>query len=116
MAGTAGLPHVIIRFYTVKDVRAARWSAFWAILFIGVLYTSAPAVAVFARVNLIETVDETPYSSVPEWFQKWEDSDGDGGQPHPISPGPAFEGKPRFEVEGDSARDPRRTHHSERRH
>ena len=51
MAGTAGLPHVIIRFYTVKDVRAARWSAFWALAFISMLYTTAPAVAVFARVT-----------------------------------------------------------------
>ena len=56
MVGTAGLPHVIIRFYTVKSVRAARWSAFWALLFIGLLYTCAPAIATFARVNLIQTL------------------------------------------------------------
>jgi len=74
MVGTAGLPHVIIRFYTVKNVRAARWSAFWALLFIGILYTSAPAVAAFARVNLIETVHDQPYEALPEWFKNWEDS------------------------------------------
>lgn len=111
MAGTAGLPHVIIRFYTVKDVRAARWSAFWAILFIGVLYTSAPAVAVFARVNLIQTVDEAPYDSVPEWFQKWEDTgliawvDKNRDGRIQYRPGTAFEGKPTF-LEGEKARGP----------
>ncbi|HSH16182.1 MAG TPA: VC_2705 family sodium/solute symporter, partial [Verrucomicrobiae bacterium] len=56
MVGTAGLPHVIIRFYTVKTVAAARWSAFWALLFIGLLYTTAPAIATFARVNMIQTL------------------------------------------------------------
>jgi len=102
MAGTAGLPHVIIRFYTVKSVRAARWSAFWALLFISILYTSAPAVAVFARVNLIETVHETPYEELPDWFGNWEqsgliawiDKNGDGRVDY--GAGAPFEGKPKF--------------------
>ncbi|MEM6823057.1 MAG: VC_2705 family sodium/solute symporter, partial [Verrucomicrobiota bacterium] len=74
MVGTAGLPHVIIRFYTVKTVKAARWSAVWAILFIGLLYTTAPAIATFARANLIQTVHNQPYSEMPAWFKKWENS------------------------------------------
>ena len=86
MVGTAGLPHVLIRFYTVRSARAARWSAAWALLFIGILYTAAPAVAAFARVNLIDTLHRTPYAEVPEWFTTWEttgllafeDLDGDG--------------------------------------
>ena len=73
MVGTAGLPHVIIRFYTVPRVRDARISVGWALLFISLLYTTAPAVAVFARTNLINSVQDVPYSSVPEWFTKWED-------------------------------------------
>ncbi len=72
MVGTAGLPHVIIRFYTVPSVRAARISAFWALLFIGVLYTTAPAVATFARVNMIQTLNNKPYTEVPSWFTNWE--------------------------------------------
>ncbi|MCZ6597284.1 MAG: cation acetate symporter [Planctomycetota bacterium] len=74
MVGTAGLPHVIIRFYTVPKVRDARSSAGWALLFIAILYTTAPAVAVFARTNLIETVSERPYEEMPEWFTTWEDT------------------------------------------
>ena len=74
MVGTAGLPHVIIRFYTVPRVRDARISVGWALLFISLLYTTAPAVAVFARTNLINSVQDVPYSSVPEWFTKWEDT------------------------------------------
>ncbi|MCE2455149.1 MAG: cation acetate symporter [Gemmatimonadetes bacterium] len=72
MAGTAGLPHVIIRFYTVSKVRHARSSVGWALLFIALLYTTAPAVAVFARTNLIESVSGRPYAEVPEWFTNWE--------------------------------------------
>ncbi len=102
MVGTAGLPHVIIRFYTVKTVRAARWSAFWALLFIGLLYTAAPAVAVFARVNMIETVHNADYKELPPWFSNWEtaglivwvDKDGDGKVDY--GPGAAFDGKPTF--------------------
>ncbi len=75
MVGTAGLPHVIIRFYTVPRVRDARVSAGWALLFIAILYTTAPAVAVFARTNLLNTVSEQPYEAVPEWFTTWENTD-----------------------------------------
>jgi cation/acetate symporter len=72
MLGTAGLPHVIIRFFTVPNVRDARRSAGYALIFIAVLYTTAPAVAAFARTNLISTVSNIEYSAVPEWFSKWE--------------------------------------------
>jgi cation/acetate symporter len=72
MVGTAGLPHVIIRFYTVPRVRDARLSAGWALLFIALLYTSAPAVAAFARTNLLATVSDQPYAEMPEWFTTWE--------------------------------------------
>jgi len=74
MVGTAGLPHVIVRFFTVASVREARRSAGWALLLIAVLYTTAPAIAAFARTNLIETVSNAPYETVPEWFHKWEDT------------------------------------------
>ena len=74
MLGTAGLPHVIVRFFTVKKVSDARKSAGWALLFIAILYTTAPAIAVFARTNLIETVSEKEYSDMPYWFKKWEDT------------------------------------------
>ena len=72
MIGTAGLPHVIIRFFTVPHVRDARKSAGYALIFIAILYTTAPAVAAFARTNLINTVDNVEYSAMPEWFNKWE--------------------------------------------
>ena len=72
MAGTAGLPHVIVRFFTVPRVKDARSSAGWALLFIAILYTTAPAVAVFVRTNLIETVSNKPYAEMPAWFHKWE--------------------------------------------
>lgn len=72
MVGTAGLPHVIVRFYTVKKVSDARKSAFWALLFIAILYTTAPAVSVFARTNLLETIPGKPYAEVPSWFKNWE--------------------------------------------
>jgi len=86
MFGTAGLPHVIIRFFTVPNVRDARRSAGYALIFIAILYTTAPAVAAFARTNLINTVDNLEYSAVPEWFTTWEntnlinfeDKNGDG--------------------------------------
>ncbi|MDP7062598.1 MAG: cation acetate symporter [Planctomycetota bacterium] len=86
MVGTAGLPHVIVRFYTVPKVRDARRSVGWALLFIALLYTAAPAVAAFARTNLLQTVSDQPYESMPEWFTKWEttglvvfdDLNGDG--------------------------------------
>ena len=72
MFGTAGLPHVIIRFFTVPSVRDARRSAGFALIFIAILYTTAPAVAAFARTNLITTVSNIEYTAVPEWFSKWE--------------------------------------------
>lgn len=72
MVGTAGLPHVIVRFFTVKRVKDARKSAGLALLLIAILYTTAPAVSVFARTNMIETVSNKPYSNMPEWFKKWE--------------------------------------------
>ena len=86
MVGTAGLPHVIVRFFTVKKVSDARKSAGWALLFIAILYTTAPAIAVFSRTNLIETVSNKEYSNLPEWFSNWEktglikfdDKNGDG--------------------------------------
>lgn len=86
MVGTAGLPHVIVRFFTVKKVRDARKSAGWALLLIAILYTTAPAVAVFAKANLIETVSGKNYSDMPAWFTNWEktglltyeDKNGDG--------------------------------------
>lgn len=72
MVGTAGLPHVIVRFFTVPNIKAARLSAGYALLLIAILYTTAPAIAAFARTNLIETVSDAPYSDVPEWFKNWE--------------------------------------------
>jgi len=74
MVGTAGLPHVIVRFFTVKKVSDARKSAGIALLLIAILYTTAPAVAVFSRVNLINTVSEQPYDKMPEWFSYWEET------------------------------------------
>lgn len=74
MVGTAGLPHVIVRFFTVKRVKDARKSAGLALLFIAILYTTAPAIAVFARTNLIETVSNEEYANMPEWFSKWEET------------------------------------------
>ncbi|MEY3053303.1 MAG: hypothetical protein RLY31_3088 [Bacteroidota bacterium] len=86
MIGTAGLPHVIVRFFTVPRVRDARISAGWALLFIAILYTTAPAIGVFVRTNLLETVPGTAYAEAPAWFKKWEtagliafdDKNGDG--------------------------------------
>ena len=75
MLGTAGLPHVIVRFFTVPKVRDARISAGYALLFIAILYTTAPAVATFARTNLIQTVSNQPYEDMPSWFKKWEGSE-----------------------------------------
>ena len=72
MVGTAGLPHVIVRFFTVKRVKDARKSAGLALLFIAILYTTAPAIAVFARTNLINTVSGKAYNTMPQWFSNWE--------------------------------------------
>ncbi|MCI2229641.1 cation acetate symporter [Polaribacter sp. MSW13] len=72
MFGTAGLPHVIVRFFTVKKVSDARKSAGWALLLIAILYTTAPAISLFSRTNLIETVSNKEYKKLPEWFGNWE--------------------------------------------
>lgn len=98
MIGTAGLPHVIIRFFTVPKVSDARLSAFWALLFIAILYLTAPAVAAFARTNFLQTVSNTPYSEAPEWFKNWEstgliefeDKNGDGIMQYYNDENPAF--------------------------
>jgi len=74
MVGTAGLPHVIVRFFTVPKVKDARKSAGLALLFIAILYTTAPAIAVFSRTNLIETVSNQEYKEIPAWFKNWEDT------------------------------------------
>ncbi len=74
MVGTAGLPHVITRFFTVPRVKDARLSAGWALLFIVILYATAPAVAAFARTNLLTTVHNAEYAQVPDWFSKWEET------------------------------------------
>ncbi len=75
MVGTAGLPHVIVRFFTVPKVSDARKSAGYALLFIAILYTIAPAIAAFARTNLITTVSEQPYAEMPSWFKSWEETE-----------------------------------------
>ena len=72
MVGTAGLPHVIVRFFTVKRVKDARKSVGLALLFITILYTTAPAVAVFSKLNLMQTVSNKEYTTMPEWFKNWE--------------------------------------------
>ena len=74
MFGTAGLPHVLVRFFTVPKVSDARLSAGYALVFIAILYTTAPAVASFARLNLVDTVNNTPYADAPEWFGNWENT------------------------------------------
>ena len=86
MFGTAGLPHILMRFFTVPKMRDARSSAGWALIFIALLYTTAPAVAVFARTNFIKTVNNVEYANAPSWFKNWEktklvgwkDKNGDG--------------------------------------
>ena len=102
MVGTAGLPHVIVRFFTVPKVRDARISAGYALVFIAILYSTAPALAAFARVNLINTVNSAEYKNTPSWFKNWEgtnliawvDKNQDGKIQY--SSGKAFLGKPKF--------------------
>jgi cation/acetate symporter len=112
MCGTAGLPHVIVRFFTVPRVKDARVSAGWALIFIAILYTTVPAVAGFGRVNLIETINGSDnagveYSQMPNWFKNWEqsgliawhDKNGDGKVYY--SAGAAFDGdKPQYAEDG----------------
>ncbi len=100
MAGTAGLPHVIIRFFTTPTVRDARKSAGWALLFIAILYTTCPAVAAFARFNMVNTVNGKSFEEAPSWFRNWEkpglivwvDKNGDGIIQY--AKGKVFAGKP----------------------
>ncbi|RLA16812.1 MAG: cation acetate symporter [Gammaproteobacteria bacterium] len=106
MVGTAGLPHVLVRFYTVPTVSGARSSAGWALLFIALLYTTAPAVAAFARTNLLSVIPGLAYAEVPEWFSKWEstglikfeDKNGDG---HIQYTGPASEVENELTIDRD---------------
>ncbi len=125
MVGTAGLPHVLIRFYTVKTARAARWSALWALVFIGILYTTAPAIAAFARANLIQTISSTSYTEAPIWFKNWENSgliawiDKNGDGKIDYRPGDALEpisrgGRPAPEFETAENGDPLRSARGER--
>ncbi len=103
MVGTAGLPHIIIRFFTTPTIKGARASAGWALLFIALLYTTAPAVAAFARLNLMHSLNDRPYSEAPSWFKNWEktslvawkDKNGDGKMQ--LAKGNAFDGKIEFE-------------------
>ncbi len=105
MLGTAGLPHVIVRFFTVPKVSDARKSAAYALLFIAILYTTAPAVGAFARLNFIDTVHNTPYKDAPNWVKQWEevgliawiDKNNDGVMNY--GPGKPFEGKLDFKGE-----------------
>ena len=110
MLGTAGLPHVIVRFFTVPDVASARKSAGYALIFIAILYTTAPAVSSFARYNLFESTHNVSYQQAPEWFKNWEDigliawrdKNNDGLIQH--APGNAFDPvKPRYlDTNGES--------------
>ena len=94
MVGTAGLPHIIIRFFTVPKIRDARSSAGWALVFIAILYTTAPAVAAFARTNFVKSVSGKSYSEAPSWFKNWEktklvgfkDKNGDGIMQYTANP------------------------------
>ena len=106
MIGTAGLPHVIVRFFTVPRVADARRSAGYALLFIALLYTTAPAVGAFARLNFVDSVHAQPYAQIPDWFKRWEDvglvgwldKDGDGNVNY--APGHAFTGAPEYSADG----------------
>lgn len=117
MIGTAGLPHVIVRFFTVPKVKDARISVGYALVFIAILYTTAPAIAVFARTNLIETVNEQPYQKMPDWFSTWEetalltwvDKNSDGNITY--APGAAIQGTP--EIKRNAAGEIMRGNHGE---
>lgn len=106
MIGTAGLPHVIVRFFTVPKASDARKSAGWALVFIALLYTTAPAVAAFARINFNDTVHQTAYEDAPSWFRNWEannliawrDKNGDGVMQ--VAAGDPFVGAPEFNEGG----------------
>ncbi len=109
MVGTAGLPHIIIRFFTTPTIKGARASAGWALLFIAILYTTAPAVASFARINMINTLNNKTYAEAPSWFKNWEktglvawkDKNNDGKIQY--AKGNAFKGKVAFEKDAAGA-------------
>ena len=103
MVGTAGLPHVIVRFFTVKNVKAVRKSAYWTLSFIAIIYLTAPALGMFARTNFIEEINEKKYQEAPEWFKNWEsqgmiawvDKNNDGIMQYRA--GDVFSGKPSYD-------------------
>ena len=103
MVGTAGLPHVIVRFFTVKNVMAVRKSAYWTLSFIAIIYLTAPALGMFARTNFIEEINEKKYQEAPDWFKNWEnqgmiawvDKNNDGIMQYRA--GDVFSGKPSFD-------------------
>jgi cation/acetate symporter len=103
MVGTAGLPHVIVRFFTVKNVKAVRKSAYWTLSFIAIIYLTAPALGMFARTNFIEEINQRKYQEAPEWFKNWEeqgmiawvDKNNDGIMQYRA--GDVFSGKPTYD-------------------
>ena len=103
MVGTAGLPHVIVRFFTVKNVKAVRKSAYWTLSFIAIIYLTAPALGMFARTNFIEEINGKKYEEAPEWFKNWEnqgmiawvDKNNDGFMQYRA--GDVFSGKPSYD-------------------
>jgi cation/acetate symporter len=113
MVGTAGLPHVIVRFFTVKNVRAVRKSAYWTLTFIAIIYLTAPALGMFARTNFIEEINGKKYQDAPEWFKNWEtqgmiawvDKNNDGIMQYRA--GNVFSGKPSFDNETQKEGKPR---------
>lgn len=108
MIGTAGLPHVIVRFFTVKNVRAVRKSAYWTLSFIAVIYLTAPALGIFARTNFVEEINQKKYQNAPNWFKNWEsqgmiawvDKNEDGIMQYRA--GDVFSGKPIFVEKPDT--------------
>lgn len=111
MLGTAGLPHVIVRFFTVPKIKDARKSAGYALFFIAILYTTAPAISAFARLNLIETIEGKKYEELPVWVQKWSDTgllawtDKNNDGKVQYLPGAAIEGKPELKFNKDGKLD-----------
>ena len=113
MIGTAGLPHVIVRFFTVKNVRAVRKSAFWTLSFIAVIYLTAPALGIFARTNFVEEINQKKYQEAPEWFKNWEnqgmiawvDKNNDGIMQYRA--GNVFAGKPVYAENSTNEAGPR---------
>jgi cation/acetate symporter len=114
MVGTAGLPHVIVRFFTVKNVRAVRKSAYWTLSFIAIIYLTAPALGMFARTNFIEEINGKKYQEAPEWFTNWEnqgmiawvDKNNDGVMQYRA--GDVFIGKPSYDDSNRKEASPRK--------